>query len=539
MKQLYSQYFPTPSYLAMSSCSFDISDKTVKYGELKSTPEGLRLGRYGQVKMPIGIVVSGKIEEPEKLIQILKDIAKRLNLRFARVSLPEEQMYLFTLSIPKMNSDGDIRQAILFQIEEHIPLKAEDTVFDYDIVKDGNDNITVEVVAIARGTIESYLYVFKEAGLTPIAFELEAQAIARSVIPNLDKNPVMIVDFGESRTGVSIAHSGRVLFTTTLDIGGVILTNMISKNFSLTFDEAEKLKHTYDNNDKIRADEVFPVILGGLSVLRDELNKHYIYWKTHSDDGEHKSVDRLIICGGGANLPGVADYLEASMKIKIDLANVWVNILDITEVVPKMSHQESLNYATVLGLALGDYVYNSKSLVNVLPDREKNSLVKEYWVRLLIISILLFIITCLSVVVLLFPSYYLSKTKETLASNQLDGFKSINPEINDGFVSKVNNINSKLALLSPVNSNHQMSDKVFDKLPSMIPKGITVSKIFYNERSDMIRTLEIHGQAENRDSLSSLKQILDSDPDFLSVELPISSYLERVNLSFSISIILK
>jgi Tfp pilus assembly PilM family ATPase len=102
----------------------------------------------------------------------------------------------------------------------------------------------------------------------------------------------MIVDFGDARTGVSISINGRVLLTTTLSIGGADLTNMIAKNFSLSFDEAEKMKHEYGLDKMSKAEDIFPAILNGISVLRDELNKQYTYWETHnSGDTKNNQIN--------------------------------------------------------------------------------------------------------------------------------------------------------------------------------------------------------------------------------------------------------
>ena len=91
MKQSYNYSFPTPSYLAMNSFAVDISDQSIKYGELIATPYGLRLGLFGKEKIPSGIVVSGKIEDKDKLVEILSKIKEKEKLNFVRVSLPEEQ----------------------------------------------------------------------------------------------------------------------------------------------------------------------------------------------------------------------------------------------------------------------------------------------------------------------------------------------------------------------------------------------------------------------------------------------------------------
>ena len=551
MKRLYNHYFPTPSYLAMNSCAVNISDQSIKYGELINTSYGPRLGKYGKEKIPEGIVVNGKIEKEEEMIRLLKKIKDKENLRFIRVSLPEEQMYLFTVSVPKTSagtSNENLRDMILLQIEEYIPLKAPDAVFDYDVISEDNQNILIEVVAIANATIESYLSVFGRAGLVPLSFEIESQAIARAVIPSGETKPVMIVDFGDTRTGVSISRNGRVYLTTTLAIGGIDLTNMIAKSFSLSFEEAEKMKQDYGLNEGSKAQNIFTAILNGISVLRDELDKQATYWETHNtNNSKHEKLNRIILCGGDANLAGLSDYLELSMKTKVENANVWVNILDTEDAIPEMSFEESLSYATVLGLLLGGYVYKSQPVINILPSKEKKLLHNEYWVRFF--TILMNLIAGASIIasVLLFPSYFLSKSKVMLVENELAVFNQENPGLTSSNIDNItNDINSKLDMLDKAGNPYQVSDKVLDNILSSRTGGITYSQILFGIKTTKTSTgeenqfvLEVHGAADNRDSLRNFKTSLDNNPSFSEVDLPISDFLEKSNLVFDISIVMK
>ncbi|MFA6515136.1 MAG: pilus assembly protein PilM [Candidatus Paceibacterota bacterium] len=549
MKRLYNHYFPTPKYLAMSSCAIDISDQSIKYGELVATSSGLRLSKYGKEKIPEGVVVSGKIEKEDELLIILKKIRDKENIKFIRVSLPEEQMYLFTLSIPKTTNEK-IRDVILLQIEEYIPLKALDSIFDYDVVSDDGQNILIEVVAIAVTTIEGYLSVFSKADLVPISFEIEAQALARAVIPSNDPSPIMIVDFGDSRTGVSISKNGRIFLTTTLSIGGIDLTNMIAKNFSLSFEEAEKMKHEYGLTQVSKAQNIFPAILNGISVLRDELNKQYTYWETHNNNNaKHEQINHIILCGGDANLAGLSDYLELSMNIKVENANVWVNILNTEDSVPEMSFEESLSYATVLGLSLGGYVYKSQPVINVLPYEKKKILHREYWMRFFTILFNLIALSCMVAALLFFPSFFFSQSKEKLVENKLEVFNRENPDLTSSNIDKIiGDINSKLDILDKAKEPYQVSDRVLNSILSTKTAGITFSQILFNK--DVIKTtdptkkgdisvVEIHGVASNRDSLRNFKTALDNNPNFSEVNLPISNFLEKSDLIFTISIKMK
>lgn len=523
----------------MNSFALDISDKSIRYGELVATPAGLRLGRFGYEKIPPGIVVSGKIENEPELVRILRDLTRRLHLRFVRISLPEEQMYLFTLALPAVTA-GDLREAILLQLEEHIPLKASDTIFDYEIVSRTDQMIWVEVLAIANSTIESYLSIFDKSGLVPLSFELEAQAIARAVIPRDNPNPVMIVDFGEARTGASIAHDGRVFFTTTLDIGGITLTNMIAKNFSVSFEEAEKMKVSYGLGNTPDTNDIFPAILNGISVLRDELNRHYIYWKTHEDDGiKHEKLDRIILCGGEANLTGLSTYLESSMMLKVENANVWVNVSDMKISIPDMSFEQSFGYATVIGLALADYIHRPYSIINVLPEIQKKNLRHLYWKRFTSILVSFIALSSVIAIFLVLPSYFFSVSKSNIATARLEAFNSLNPEIAAEDLNKsINDINTKLALLASKNSNSIVSDTLLNDLIMTLPSGIKLSQINYNE-SDKSKTIEIHGRATDRATLRNFKASLDSNPHIAKADLPISDFLAPSNIDFSIMITMK
>lgn len=538
MKIPYSRYFPTPSFLMMNSCAIDISDSSIKYGEIKATTHGLVLNKYGQIKIPSGIVVSGKIEKEKDLIAILDNLRIKEGLKFVRISLPEEQMYLFTTSIPK-NDNFNPREVISLQIEEHIPLKAIDTTFDYNIISEGEKNFLVEVSAIATTTVESYLRVLNEASLTPLSFELEAQPIARSVISDDDKEPVMIVDFGNTRTGVSVAYNGRIFMTTTLDLGGANLTNMIAKNFSISFEEAEKMKKTYGISGSSNIGDIFPIILNGISVLRDEINKQTIYWNKHLDlHLDNKEIKRIILCGGDSNISGLASYLETTTGMKVENADVWVNLSDMKNYIPDISFEESLGYATVIGLTLNDFSYD-RFILNVLPQDVKKNNRKNYWKRFVIMFFNVLAVSFSIATLLLFPSFFFSKQKEILAENRLESFNLANPELENNNIDEIiKDINSKLDKLSKHKNSDIVNDVVFEILRNK-PSSVSFEQILFNKRNDGVSIIEIHGISPNRDSLRLIKANFEKSSVFENINLPVSSFIESEDINFNISMNLK
>jgi len=350
------RFFPIPKFLSISSFGLDMGDESLKFLELIDTKNGLRVGRHGEKVIPAGIMESGKIKDSKRMEQILSELRKEIGIKSVRVSLPEEQVYLFQLKLEKLGL-VNVRESIELSLEEHIPITAEDAIFDYEIISEDTKNLELQVAAIPKNVIESYLNLFKNTQIKVQSFELEAQAIARAVVKKDDLETYMIVDFGEKRTGIFILSHGIVMFASTLDVGGVMLNEMIAKDFKISFIEAEKMKKKYGLQRNTENKEIFSVLLNSVSILRDELVKHFLYWHTHKDEEgkNNPPIKKIILCGGDSNLIGLSDYFSVSMKSRVEMANVWINIVNTENYVPDINFKQALSFAAALGLALRDF----------------------------------------------------------------------------------------------------------------------------------------------------------------------------------------
>lgn len=354
--KFFFRFFPIPNFFVTPSFGLDISDESLKFVELVSTTHGIKMGRYGERKIPHGIIESGKIKDPQKMEEILSSLRKEEGLKSVRVSLPEEQVYLFRLKLDKEGLEN-VREAIELSLEEHIPISAEGAIFDYQLISEDEKKIDLQIAAIPKNVIEEYLAVFQNAKISAQSFELEAQAIGRAVVKGEDTDTYMIVDFGQTRTGIFIISRGVVTFTSTLDVGGITLNNIIAKNFKISIEEAKQAKQEFGLQRNTANKEIFAVLLNSVSILRDEIVKHFLYWHTHKDENgaNNPTIKKIILCGGDANLIGLTDYLSVSMKSPVEMANVWTNIVDTKNYIPEITFRQSLSFATAVGLALGDF----------------------------------------------------------------------------------------------------------------------------------------------------------------------------------------
>lgn len=359
LKTSYNKFFPTPSFLVPASFGLDLSDESLKYVKLVRTGDGIKLAKYGEMKIPVGVIESGRIKDTKRLEDILATWKRENKVESVRVSIPEEQVYLFKLILLKEGLKN-VRESIELSLEEHIPIPAPETVFDYEIIFQDENSLELQITAISKIVIDNYLEILEHNEIALNAFELEAQSIARSVISKEDKDTYMIVDFGEKRTGIFIISGGVVVFTSTLDFSGEMLNQAIAKNFKVNMEEAEKIKRKYGLKRDPENREIFPVLLNSVSILRDEVLKHLLYWQTHKDEKGKSNplIKKIILCGGGSNLTSLTEYFSVSLKIPTELADVWQNINKVDKKIPEMTFRESLSFAPSLGLALGNFDYD-------------------------------------------------------------------------------------------------------------------------------------------------------------------------------------
>lgn len=346
--------FPFPKYLQIPSVGMDISDKTIKFAELENYEGQIRLKNFGKKGIEKGIVERGEIKKPEELIKHLAFFKNELSNKYVSVSLPEEKGFLKVVKLPFMK-ESQIRKSLTVQIEEIVPLSSEDVVFDFSIISSSvKNNITKVVLSVfPKKLAEDYVLVFEKAGYVPTIFELESQSIMRPLVDPAEKEAVMVVDFGKTRTSFLVGEGGVVKFSSSAVVAGEHIDKVIAKKTNSDISVIEKAKVNYSFN-KSGDEEIFSTMLPIVSALKDEARKIIQYWSTHSVNQvfNNREISKIILCGGDAILPGIADYFAYELKKPVEIGNPWCNITSFDKYVPKIKKEESLKYVTALGLAM-------------------------------------------------------------------------------------------------------------------------------------------------------------------------------------------
>jgi len=340
---------PTPPYFGL-----DISDLSVKV--LQMTHHGKHDSVYGfaSEKIESGIIKGGDIENIDVVVATIKRARKKAGISTKNVicSLPESKAFLRIVTIPQMK-DEEVAEAIKWEIEAAIPLSIDQVYYDWQILdrrltKDKRQ-IDVIIVAVSKEFIKNFIHVLKKAGLTTYGFEIESVAQSNSLLRDSEKGvTTMIIDIGDKSTSFVMTVDNIPVFTSSIPLSSELMTKAIEQTFGITYKEAEKIKIAYGIGSVLKNDHVFQATKSVVENFVTEAQKSidfYLDSLTYSDN-----IDRIIMCGGGARMTGIAPYLSRRLGYNIELGNPWVN-MNFKDSVPPIDREKSVQYATVIGLA--------------------------------------------------------------------------------------------------------------------------------------------------------------------------------------------
>lgn len=353
------KWLPPPRSLRVSGIGIDISESSVKYIGFKpnyKNAERLSLVHHGEIDLAPGIISRGDVSDAEALAKVLAEIRSKTGASHARVSLPEERVYLFETDIDADLSLKEIRQQLEFKLEENVPLSSRDAYFDFELSTATNEENTrvASVTVCTKELIDKYYEACRLAKITPLSFEVESAAIARAVLPANFTGSKLLIDFGRTRTGLGIVNHGVLLHTSTIDLGGNDLSVALKRQVGeMPESELTKIKNDFGLVAKKDGKNLAESLLPSMAAIRDEIQLRIEYW--NDKNGEDRKIDQVIICGGSANLRGLTTYLSETLGIESSLGNVWQNAFDTKVKTPPIDRQHSFGYATAIGLALASF----------------------------------------------------------------------------------------------------------------------------------------------------------------------------------------
>ncbi|HPX55418.1 MAG TPA: type IV pilus assembly protein PilM [Syntrophales bacterium] len=310
----------------------DIGSSSLKLAEIDGTAKGYILRSYHEIPLPKGVVSDGLLEEPQILTAKIKELfalsgSKRRNVV---TSLSGNSVISQKVSFMTMTPD-ELRGLIQDEAGKYLPFDSmEDVSYDFQILGENEFNPTqMDVMLVAAKTeiVDSFADAIKSAGLTAAIMDVDSFALETMYEENYDfegDDVAVLVNIGASMTNINVVRSGGSVLRRDFALGGNHITEGLQQSMELaSFEEAERLKIQGPEGDAEEKQRFRDNLLASADPICSEIERSIDYFRSTYGGSEIKVI---LLSGGSANIPGLADNLRQRLNIETEIMNPFKKI---------------------------------------------------------------------------------------------------------------------------------------------------------------------------------------------------------------------
>lgn len=321
----------------------DIGSYNLKLAEIEKKDTGLQVLGLG-MKDIRGVV------DMTRAIKELCDETK-ISSKEVSISLSGEDVVARHLSLPKMN-DEELKKAISFELEDHIPFKTNDIYFDFHILGDepnAKNRMRVFLVATKKELLDSRIEVVRKAGLEPHIVTMDALAIKNTLYfnyPDKEKTNITLLNIGDKITNLLITREQVPYFLRDTHFGGDAITALLQTKLELDKAAAEQLKHSLKDSGT----DTSQIIKTALANLLNEIFISLDFYENLTE----QTIDEIYVSGGSSQLWGLKEFLSGYLNLDILNLDPFKNISAPDNISKEELTRLAPYFAVAIGLALED-----------------------------------------------------------------------------------------------------------------------------------------------------------------------------------------
>ncbi|MFT5050813.1 MAG: Tfp pilus assembly PilM family ATPase [Chlamydiales bacterium] len=305
----------------------------------------------------------------------------------ARIGISGRGVNVRYTRVPQV-PDWQLRNLMRFEVAEIGDQSGAEVASDFNLLPqipeiEGED---VVLLAMAR---ESMLEEH-DAGLRSIGGALDAFSPSAIGLYNawlrfgvIEEDTVLVANVGHENIDVVICRGPDLLFARNLSGGSRLFQDAIAQNLGCSDGQAEKLKvdmttlrpgakHPTPNHERASR-----AVLGAAGQLLSLLQSTVLFCKSQVKITSLR-IDRVLLCGGGAALDGLPEYLAGGMGVPVDLFDPF-SIVDTSGLSPEeLESLDEYKLESVVALGLATMASDTDSYsLEILPAALAKS--RQFW----------------------------------------------------------------------------------------------------------------------------------------------------------------
>lgn len=302
----------------------DIGSGYLKLVQLKDTKGGYELELFDMLPLPPELIVDGSIIDSLRLVDSLKELARKARIKTKDVTISiagHSSVIVKRVSLPDMSED-ELYESIKFEAEQYIPFDIDDVNLDFQILgpKEEPGQMDVILVAVKKDIINEYLSVIKEAGFNCQIVDVNSFALENIYEINYEIEPeknVALVNIGASTMNMNILKGGISVFTRDSAVGSNLHTEVLQREFNLTYEMAERLKRG-EPVENVSPQDAFSVMELASEEIIGEVNRSLEYFL--------EDIHEIVLSGGCALIKDFPNLLAEKIRVETKLMQPFKNI---------------------------------------------------------------------------------------------------------------------------------------------------------------------------------------------------------------------
>ncbi|MBI5108590.1 MAG: pilus assembly protein PilM [Rhodocyclales bacterium] len=336
----------------------DISSTAVKMVELADAGKGQpRVERYAIEPLPKDAVVDGNLASVDAVAETLQRCWKRLGTttKFIAMALPSAAVITKKITLPASLREQEMEVQVESEANQYIPFALEEVNLDFQVIgpaPSSPDDVEVLLAASRKEKVEDRVAAAEVAELKPVVMDVESYAVQAAYelvtkqLPGEGAGQIIaLIDVGAAAMKVTILKDNQQLYSREQAFGGGMLTDEIMRAYGMGPEEAENLKRSGTPPDNYETEILHPFI----ENMAQEVARALQFFFTSTP---HNEVHHIILAGGSALIPGVAEIVGQRTNVNTILADPFAGMAISPRIRAKQLATDAPSLLVACGLAL-------------------------------------------------------------------------------------------------------------------------------------------------------------------------------------------
>ena len=336
----------------------DITTSSIKLIELGQSGKSYRAECYAAEPTPPNAINEKTIVDADAVGEAIRRAVKRAGTSTDEVAIAISGDAAITkvIQMPSRLGLNELEGQVEIQADQYIPFPMEEVSFDFEILgPSANDPEMNDVLLVATRTenVDQRRAAVEAAGLHARVVDVEAFALENACqllahqMPDAGMDHVIaVVDFGASNTTFSVLQDMRVIYTRDFSFGGQQLTEEIMRTYGLSLEDAGRAKKEGGLPSNYQPEVLDPFI----DDMTQQVSRSLQFFL--ASGGGREQPDQILVCGGCANIPGVADLISSKVGIPTEIGDPLGQMKISSRAKSQGVRKDATALLTACGLAL-------------------------------------------------------------------------------------------------------------------------------------------------------------------------------------------